>query len=192
MAKYLSLREANIARQLEWGVNDANPYPVANRSNEMMGEVGEAAAVIMLMMHTAPGPEETLAQTNELIAETADIVVTLDLVANHYGLPLAWNWGMYEPTPADYGLDESILIITAMVGQVANMVKKLERERLGFAGSRVTMDEVLTKMQDAANALTGFLGDISSEPWLDVMTKFNHTSQQVGLTTMLVPFSDIN
>lgn len=100
---YDTLREANVARQVEW--QGTTPLDLAYRSNEMAGEIGEAleVAVGLLQLGISGGRAANIAKKlererlgikgstatrEELADELADIVVTVDLVAHSQGIDL--------------------------------------------------------------------------------------------------------
>lgn len=71
------------------------------------------------------------------------------------------------------------------VGEACNIIKKLERERLGIRGSRATVGQLADELADViicasliAMAEGIDLGDA-------VVAKFNATSEKVGLSTRL-------
>ncbi|MBB6306286.1 MazG-like family protein [Xanthobacter tagetidis] len=74
------------------------------------------------------------------------------------------------------------------IGEACNVIKKLERERLGWAGSRDTLEHLAEELADGimcidlvANA-AGISGDALMAA---VVQKFNATSQARGFKTML-------
>jgi NTP pyrophosphatase (non-canonical NTP hydrolase) len=71
------------------------------------------------------------------------------------------------------------------VGEACNVIKKLERERLGIRGSRATKEQLAEELADVvicvdllAAALGIPLGDA-------VRAKFNATSEKYGLATRI-------
>jgi NTP pyrophosphatase (non-canonical NTP hydrolase) len=72
------------------------------------------------------------------------------------------------------------------VGEACNVIKKIERERLGIAGSRDTIDHLAEELADVI--ICADLIAISAGIDLDaaVIAKFNATSEKVGLRTRLV------
>lgn len=71
------------------------------------------------------------------------------------------------------------------VGEALNVVKKLERERLGIAGSRDTVEHLAEELADVLICvdLLAITYDIDLASALP--TKFNKTSAKLGLSTML-------
>lgn len=71
------------------------------------------------------------------------------------------------------------------VGEVCNVIKKLERERFGWIGSRDTVEHLAEELADVV--ICADLVAISAGIDLDaaVIAKFNATSEKVGLPTRL-------
>lgn len=71
------------------------------------------------------------------------------------------------------------------VGEACNVAKKLERERLGIAGSRDTVEHLAQELADVV--ICADLLAMSEGIDLDeaVRTKFNATSEKVGLATRI-------
>lgn len=74
------------------------------------------------------------------------------------------------------------------VGEACNIIKKIERERLGLPGSRATKDQLAEELADVI-----ICADlIAMDAGIDLMrravpAKFNATSRKVGLDTRLTP-----
>jgi NTP pyrophosphatase (non-canonical NTP hydrolase) len=72
-------------------------------------------------------------------------------------------------------------------GEVCNVVKKLERERLGYPGSRATMEDLADELADViiyADLLAETCGiDLGRA----VSEKFNKTSDKLGFSVRLDP-----
>jgi NTP pyrophosphatase (non-canonical NTP hydrolase) len=71
-------------------------------------------------------------------------------------------------------------------GEACNIIKKLERERLGIKGSRATREELAEELADIIICadLIAMHEDIDLEQ--AVREKFNATSKKVGLNTRLL------
>lgn len=72
------------------------------------------------------------------------------------------------------------------VGEACNVIKKIERERMGIAGSRDTLAHLAEELADVV--ICADLIAMSAGIDLDaaVRAKFNATSEKVGLLTRLV------
>lgn len=71
------------------------------------------------------------------------------------------------------------------VGEACNVLKKLERERLGIAGSRATVDELLEELADVIICVDLIAMELGIDLEDAVRYKFNKTSDKVGLETKL-------
>lgn len=71
-------------------------------------------------------------------------------------------------------------------GEACNVIKKLERERLGIRGSRATIDQLAEELADVIICadLTAMAVGIDLEK--AVRDKFNATSAKIGLQTRLM------
>jgi NTP pyrophosphatase (non-canonical NTP hydrolase) len=70
-------------------------------------------------------------------------------------------------------------------GEACNIVKKLERERLGIRGSRATTAQLAEELADVVICASLIANDHGVDLWSAVVEKFNKTSRDNGLTTML-------
>ena len=70
-------------------------------------------------------------------------------------------------------------------GEAQNVIKKLERERLGWRGSRDTVEHLAEELADVVHTATlcAITAGIDLEP--AVLKKFNDTSEKNGLTSRL-------
>lgn len=72
------------------------------------------------------------------------------------------------------------------VGEACNVIKKLERERLGIPGSRDTVGHLAQELADIVICV-GLLGmEYGINIDREVALKFNSTSEKVGLKTRMV------
>jgi len=174
MQYYTSLREANIARQKEW-VGKAPPVDLSFRSNEMMGEVGEVLELI--------GLDSPAAERMKLVApELADVLICADLLMLDAGMgALPMNGEVLR----GFGPLRLGTMLGAHAGKVANVVKKLERERLGFAGSTADHIDLLGLMRCMLAVVTA-LAEMAKG--VDIVGKFNATSEKLGFQTRLLDY----
>lgn len=81
----------------------------------------------------------------------------------------------------------SLILMSAASGRASNIIKKIERERLGIAGSRATKEQLADELADVV-----ICADlIAMDEGIDLMgqavpAKFNATSEKVGLSTRLI------
>ena len=92
-----------------------------------------------------------------------------------------WAGAASEPLPVLFKATE----LGGEAGEVLNVVKKLERERLGWTGSRATVDQLADELADLV-----ICADLLAEAYdIDLGTaiigKFNATSEARGLATRL-------
>lgn len=77
------------------------------------------------------------------------------------------------------------LELAGEVGEACNVAKKLERERLGWRGSRSTKDDLATELADVVICADLMAIAAGVELMSAVRDKFNATTDKVGLTTKL-------
>ncbi|WP_421151943.1 MazG-like family protein [Aeromonas dhakensis] len=70
-------------------------------------------------------------------------------------------------------------------GELCNVIKKLERERLGIVGSRSTVEQAATELADVVICADLIARALGINTWDAVCHKFNHTSAKYGLNTRL-------
>lgn len=183
MANYTGLRAANIARQLEWFKDATVPdVPPSFRSNELAGETGEVLEHILTYMEQGL----TWGHLQPLIAEElGDVIISADLCAMDLGLSLE----VRKATSLDGSWRSSPEVCMRMVLaalRCCNLVKKIDRERLGIPGSRANPQEVGVLLQGVVDWAYMMADHIGVSLWPEVVAKFNSTSAKVGLTTRLV------
>jgi NTP pyrophosphatase (non-canonical NTP hydrolase) len=71
------------------------------------------------------------------------------------------------------------------VGEALNVVKKLERERLGIRGSRATKEQLAEELADVVICVDLIAMQYGIDLGDAVREKFNATSRKVGLSTLL-------
>jgi len=71
------------------------------------------------------------------------------------------------------------------VGEACNILKKLERERLGIKGSRATVEQLAEELADVVICADLIAMDAGIDLDAAVRAKFNATSKKVGLRTRL-------
>lgn len=73
------------------------------------------------------------------------------------------------------------------VGEACNVIKKLERERLGILGSRATVGELADELADVLICADLIAMHYGIDLEAAVARKFNATSEKVGLAARLAP-----
>jgi NTP pyrophosphatase (non-canonical NTP hydrolase) len=71
------------------------------------------------------------------------------------------------------------------VGEALNVVKKLERERLGIRGSRATPEHLAEELADVVICVDLLALHYGVDLGSAIIRKFNATSDKVGLVTRL-------
>ena len=71
------------------------------------------------------------------------------------------------------------------VGEALNIIKKLERERLGWRGSRATVEQLAKELADIVICVDLVAGDLDIDLTAEIEAKFNGTSEANGLSTRL-------
>lgn len=71
------------------------------------------------------------------------------------------------------------------VGEACNVIKKLERERMGIRGSRASVAELADELADVLICADLIALQYGIDLEAAVARKFNATSEKVGLSTML-------
>lgn len=72
------------------------------------------------------------------------------------------------------------------VGEACNIIKKLDRERLGLRGSRATLEELKEELSDVIICVDLIAMEVGLDLEQAVKDKFNKTSEQRGLSTRYV------
>ncbi|MBI1261281.1 MAG: nucleotide pyrophosphohydrolase [Rhizobiales bacterium] len=70
-------------------------------------------------------------------------------------------------------------------GEACNIIKKLERERLGIVGSRATLEQLAEELADVIICVDLIAMSVGINMEAAVRSKFNVTSEKVGLKTRL-------
>lgn len=76
------------------------------------------------------------------------------------------------------------------VGEACNLIKKLERERMGIAGSRASVAELAEELADVIICADLIAMQLGIDLQAAVADKFNKTSEKVGLATRMATGAD--
>lgn len=101
-----------------------------------------------------------------------------DLTEANKARQIEWNG---DKTSALYRATE----LGGECGEVLNVVKKLERERLGIAGSRETVEHLGEELADVVICVSLLALAYGIDIDKEVPKKFNKTSKAVGLNTFM-------
>jgi hypothetical protein len=83
------------------------------------------------------------------------------------------------------GLDRDALKTGHQVLLLQNDLKKVERERRGWRGSRVDVEDIYRRLTNLMGKIGLYAGYCNIDLRAEVIAKFNETSRKVGLTTLL-------
>ena len=78
-----------------------------------------------------------------------------------------------------------VILMAAAAGRASNIVKKIERERLGIRGSRATVTDLAAELADVVICVDLIAMGLGIDLGAAVVDKFNATSAKVGLATRL-------
>lgn len=180
MANFSRLRAANAARNIEWALPGSTELlltlSLSFRGNELGGEMGEVADVLMMSVGTE-GPN-----LDNLADELADVVICADLCAMTMDQDLPIEYDMVTDEMDGHGF----LGLARAVGFVCNGIKKLERESIGLKGSYTTPAAVVENLKEVVLWCYVLADDHKIDLDVAVVNKFNKTSNKVGLTTRLI------
>lgn len=96
------------------------------------------------------------------------------------------EWDQNNQISAAYRGNE----LAGEVGEACNVIKKLERERLGILGSRATVGELADELADVLICADLIAMHYGIDLEAAVARKFNATSEKVGLQTRLAVPND--
>lgn len=172
-----ALRTANVARNTEWEM-PSNPFSAVFWVNELAGEAGEACNILKKLDRERIGVRGSRATLGALSEELADVVICFDLLGMHQGIvfPNEACWGSRtKQAEPDYSrLGASIM---SRVGRACMLVVN------GHPAPMSLLPPVLNDGISYTKAAADWLGiDLERS----VATKFNMTSEKVGLKTRLV------
>jgi NTP pyrophosphatase (non-canonical NTP hydrolase) len=92
------------------------------------------------------------------------------------------EWDAENQVTASYRGNE----LAGEVGEACNVIKKLERERMGIRGSRDTVDHLAEELADIVICTDLIAAAYGIDLDRAVARKFNATSEKVGLKTRMV------
>lgn len=96
-----------------------------------------------------------------------------------------WNGTNPDGTPVSNGPLYAALELGGEVGELLNVVKKLERERLGRAGSRVAPDAFADELGDVMICVYLLASEKGLDPMQCAAAKFNKTSKALGFPILM-------
>lgn len=176
MANHDNLRDANVARQLEW--DTGNQVDFSWRCNELAGEAGEVCNVLKKIHRERLGIAGSRAIKDDLADELADVMICVDLIGMHeslqtFGSGPALVGGNYRHEFAS--LTDAGNALAARVGKVSSLLFEAP-------GDRNILHRTLALVVKTTIAIS-VMEEIDLR--MAVAKKFNETTHKVGLTTFL-------
>lgn len=171
------LRSANVCRQQEW--TSGQDTDLVWRSNELAGEIAELSELLVIVETATVDHSEFLPS---LTNEAADVAICIDLL----GMALGQDPKMPKPPKVFY---PSLFRVAAdfgvAAGKLCNLVKKIQRERCGWPGSRASDVDLFFALHEVTSLLGHVVGRFRIDLAGAVRRKFNATSEKVGLKTRI-------
>lgn len=90
-----------------------------------------------------------------------------------------------EWSPAGVSLSFRGNELAGEVGEACNILKKIDRERMGLPGSRATRMQLIEELADVIICVDLIAMEFNVDLTKAVRAKFNATSEKVGLKTRL-------
>jgi hypothetical protein len=185
MANYFDLREANVARDIEW--TGGRPVSFTFRAAELAGEIGE---VVACFVRPDDAPFDVTEFLTELRDELADGFITVDLIGMKLGFPsIPVDEEIARPEMLDsFRPKQNVELFGLLgreVGAICNGLKKLEREAEGWVGSRYNVTDAWAPLFRVHCILRTLCERYSIDPRVVTSAKFNATSEKYGLVTRL-------
>ncbi|MFM1640935.1 DUF3850 domain-containing protein [Aeromonas salmonicida] len=134
----------------------------------MAGPTAEGTAAILAAVLSGKVPEQGGVNGFHLLRE-----------ANHLRQE-EWDIGSEKVSLSFLGNE-----LAGETGELCNVLKKLERERIGIVGSRSTIEKAATELADVVICADLVARALGINTWDAVCNKFNYTSAKYGLKTML-------
>lgn len=184
MANYPHLREANAARQAEWG--PAGKVDLSWRINELVGEAGEVCNLLKKVHRERLGIKGSRATKDQLADELADVMICLDLLAMTAEIE---GPGSYIAPDDEDPLEDSALpavgcLLAVLLGSLAQFGTDPDAYR----------PEDAPRLLSAIRAVGYAISRLAQQEHIDlrnaVAVKFNHTSAVNGFGTRLREYRD--
>lgn len=177
IAKYFTLRDANIARQREWDKD--SKVTLSYRINELGGEAGELLNLIKKIQREKLAMVGSRASKNDIMDEVGDLVVCSDLVGMQFdvGVQLLRNHvENLHLSPTQMGA--KLMMLIGRIGECGIDDNEMFNDRM----KRDVVNWHLARLIDWAHSfahVNGFGLLVATQD------KFNKTSVKYGLDTRL-------
>lgn len=129
---------------------------------------------------------ETMSPREKVAAPAMSTNMTTHTTLRAANIARQAEWDQDNQITAAYRGNE----LAGEVGEACNVIKKLERERLGILGSRTTIDELADELADVLICADLIAMHYGIDLEVAVARKFNATSEKVGLQTRLAAPND--
>jgi len=127
-----------------------------------------------------------LVSVTDAPAKTMTMTMTTHTTLRAANIARQIEWDQDNQITAAYRGNE----LAGEVGEACNVIKKLERERLGILGSRATVGELADELADVLICADLIAMHYGIDLEAAVARKFNATSEKVGLQTRLAAPND--
>jgi hypothetical protein len=193
MANFWTLREANVARNIEWTGGAGVSFTF--RSTELSGECAEVGELFLVAPHNTPEPGEGMLGwatewRGKLTEEIADGIICVDLTGMKLGFPGIPHEEDVDPHfirhYGDYDNVKLLAILGIRCGLIGNTMKKLERAANGWVGSKAKPDDAWAPLFEVHCILREIARRYGVNVQKAVADKFTATSEKYGLTTRLL------
>ncbi len=129
---------------------------------------------------------ETMSPREKVEPSAMTLTMTTHPTLRSANIARQGEWDQDNQISAAYRGNE----LAGEVGEACNVIKKLERERLGILGSRATVGELADELADVLICADLIAMHYGIDLEAAVARKFNATSEKVGLRTRLAAASD--
>lgn len=172
-----------MARQKEW--LRGTMLPLTFRTNEMAGELGEVAE--LLMDRWRPGQQMYGAWVTNFADELSDVAICGDLVG-YYAQGPRFDYDLLEGRAGLHGMTDYKWCTKVMrhMGLMCNAAKKRDRQHYVIAGADPDAD-VMGPLCLVMQLVYDMAHDERINMERAVASKFNKTSKKVGLQTLYIP-----
>ena len=158
-------------------------HRLAVEFNPAMHDIDQVLSEINQIALAALSPE---APAREVTAFAMNGPMTTHPTLRSANIARQVEWDQDGQITASYRGNE----LAGEVGEACNVIKKLERERLGILGSRATVGELADELADVLICADLIAMHYGIDLEAAVARKFNATSEKVGLQTRLAPPND--
>lgn len=170
----------NLARCLRWHPQGIESWSLSDWAVALAGEVGEVCEVVIIGT-----TGQMFSTTSALANEIGDVYAYADLFAQAVGLDFM-RCIQQHPRASRYGtVSMAALELAAATGKLCDIVKKLNRERDGLEGNRLSETQLRAHLPEYLGWIGDTLQVLALRAALDLTTcvrgKFNAVSERMGV-----------